>query len=242
MINIYVSPESSKRLYAEIENKIDGIKELKTVRSKNEIMATEFSMSAMKFVKRTNMLARSVKKSFHHVYEWNGAGQESSRLFRVFKKQEGGGNISIYYKFNNSKKNSPIARELTIPGTSGRRVVKSGIFKRKAEVMESGAEVNFTTSRYIAFSPKSGGIVFIPPGKSINIKNPGGEATTGSFEKHFRSWWLANFGSSMNEAGVFKKLEKNVARALNRKSAGKMAARSAIESTLRPYQTVGSVI
>jgi hypothetical protein len=242
MINIRVSPASSQRLYAEIENKIEGIKELKSVRSKNEIMSAEFSMSAIKFIKRTNLLARSAKKSFHHVYEWGGAGNESSRLFRIIKKQEAGGNASIYYKFNNSKKNAPIAPALTIPGRTGRRVTKSGVFKRKAEIMESGKEINFTTSRYIAFSPRSGGVVFVPPGKTISIKNPGGKQTTGSFEKHFRAWWTVNFGNSLDQAGVFKKLEKNVARALTKKGSDKNSARAAIQSTLSPYQTIGSVI
>ena len=242
MINIYVSPDSSKRLYSEIQNKVDGIKELKTARSQNEIMSAEFSMSALKFVKKTNLMARSAKNSFHHVYEWGGVGNESSRLFRIFKKQQASGAASIYYKFNNSKKKSPIAESLKIPGVSGKRVTKSGIFKRKAEVMESGQQVNFVTSRYIAFSPRGGGIVFVPPGKTINIKNPGGKNTSGSFEKHFRLWWTSHFGTSLDNAGVYVKLEKNIARALSRKNAGKNAARSAIESTLRPYQIIGSVI
>lgn len=242
MINIYVSPSSSKRLYAEINKKIDGMKELKTVRSKNEIMSAEYSMSAIKFVKTTNLLARSAKQSFHHVYEWKESGKESSRLFRIIKKQEGGGNISIYYKFNNSKKKAPIARALTVPGHSGKTVTKSGIFKRKAEVMENNQTVSFTTSRYIAFSPKKGGIVFIPPGKTITIRNPGGKKTSGSFEKHFRSWWTVNFGKALPAAGVYAKLEKNIARALTKNGAGREAVRKTVRSTLGPYQNIGSVI
>ena len=237
-----VSQQSSKRLYAEIDKKVEGIKELKSVRSKNEIMSAEYSMSAINFVKKTNLLAKSIKKSFHHVYEWNGVGSESSRLFRIIKRQESGGSISIYYKFNNSRKKAPIAQALKTPGTRGRIVTRSGIFKRKAEVMENGQEVSFTTSRYIAFSPKSGGIVFVPPGKTISIRNPGGESTTGSFEKHFRSWWTVNFGNALDSKGVFKKLEKNVARALTKKNAGRSSVVNAVKTTLGPYQITGSVI
>lgn len=242
MINVRVSETSSKSLYAEIEKKIDGMKELNTVRTKNQILSAEFSMSAIKFVKTTNLLARSAKKHFHHVYDWNGVGAEPSRLFRIIKTQESSGTASIYYKFNNSRKKAPIAKELSTPGPSGRKVTRSGIFKRKAEIMESGKSVNFTTSRYIAFSPKGKGIVFIPPGKSITIKNPGGADTVGSFEKHFRTWWMANFGNSLEQSGVYLKLEKNIARALNKRNAGRSAARDAIYSTLKQYQVIGSVI
>jgi len=242
MINIHVSPKSSKLLYAEIENKVDGIKELNTVRTKNEIMSAAFSVASIKFVKNTNMLSRSVKKSFHHVYEWGQVGTESGRLFRIFKKQETGGSASIYYKFNNSRKKSPISNILTTPGPSGRSVTRSGIFKKKAEVMESGKEVSFITSRYIAFSPKSGGIVFVPPGRTIKIKNPGGEGTSGSFEKHFRSWWAMNFNKIFNESGITNSLENNVSLALSKNNSGKNAARQAIQRALAPYQTVGSII
>lgn len=242
MINIRLSESSTKNLYAEIQNKVDGMKELNTVKTKNEIMSAEFSMSAIKFVKTTNLLARSAKKHFHHVYDWNGVGTESSRLFRIIKTQEVGGSASIYYKFNNSRKKAPIAKELTIPGASGKKVTRSGIFKRKAEIMESGKSVNFITSRYIAFSPKGGGLVFIPPGKSITIKNPGGSDTSGSFDRHFRSWWIANFGNSLEQSGAFLKLEKNVASALSKKNASRSAVRNAISSTLNQYQVIGSVI
>lgn len=242
MISLTVTPESSKRLYVEIQNKIDGMKELKSVQTKNELISTAFSISALKFVSKTNMLARSAKKSFHHVYEWDSVGKESGRLFRIIKKQNTGGSASIYYRFNNSKKNSPIASALKVPGPTGKVVTRSGIFKKKAEVMESGQSVNFITSRYIAFSPKGGGLVFVPPGRTINIKSPGGSATTGSFEKHFKIWWTTHFQTSLDEKGIFSKLEKNVARALNKKNAGRSAAKIAILDTLKSYQKIGSII
>ena len=242
MINIHITQGSKKRLYAEIDEKINGIKELKSVQTKNSLMSAAFSMSAIKFVKDTNRLSRSLKKSFHHIYEWNGVGQESSRLFRVIKKQETGGSASIYYRFNNSKKKSPIAEALKIPGTSGKVVSTSGVFKRKAEVMESGESVNFTTSRYIAFSPKGGGIVFVPPGKSISIRNPGGKAVPGSFEKHFRTWWNLHFSTILDQSGVINKLEKNVARTLNKRGAGRNEVRAEVKKTLAPYTKIGNII
>lgn len=241
MINIRITPESSKKLYAEIQHKIDGAKELNSVITKDELMSTAFSIGSLKFIKRTNMQARSDKKSFHHVYEWNKVGSESGRLFRLLKKRSSGGAASVYYKFNNSKNKVPIPPALKVPGKTGKSVTKSGIFKNKAEVMENGKSTSFITNRTIAFL-SDGSTIFVPSGKKINIKNPGGAATSGSFEKHFRMWWMANFPHILNNAGVIVKLEKNVARALNRKNAGRQAARLAISQTLQKYKITGSVI
>jgi hypothetical protein len=241
MISLRITPESTNRLYAEINNKIEGTKELTTVRTKNQLMNTAFSLSSLKFIKQTNAMGRSAKKRLHHVYEWGGVGKESGRLFRLIKKQASGGNASVYYRFNNSKKMSPIARSLKVPGPTGKIVKTSGIFKKKAEVMESGRPVSFITKRHIAFS-SGNGIVFIPPGKTISIKSPGGNETTGSFEEHFRTWWMINFPTSLDSAGIPQKLERNIARALNPNNAGKSSARYAIETTLGQYQMIGSVI
>lgn len=242
MISIKVTDSSKKELYAEINNKIYGIRELNTIYVKNDIMSAAFSTAAIKFIKETNLMARSVKKSFHHIYEWNEIGTENGRLFRIIKKQGGRGSASIYYKFNNSKKMSPIATNLKIPGRNGRFVSKSGIFKRKAEIMESGKSVKFITTNYIVFNSKKNGITFIPPGKPINIKNPGGKQTTGAFENHFKLWWITNFPSILDNNGVIKKIEINVSKALNKRNAGKEAVRKEVKRTLAPYSLVGSVI
>lgn len=241
MISIKVDPISANRVYAEIENKIEGIKQLDTVQTRKQLMDVAFSRSAIKFVKTTNMLARSQKSAFHHIYEWGGTGNEASRLFRIIKKSGSGGSASIYYKFNNSSKKSPIDPVLRNPGPTGKYVTTSGIFKRKAEVMESGSPVSFITTKTIAIAP-GGSIVFIPPGKTINIKSPGGKEVAGSFEKHYRGWWMTNFPTALDDAGIPKKLEINVARALSRNNAGVSAARNAINSTLGRYKIIGSVI
>jgi len=242
MINIKVTESSKNELYTEIQNKISGIDQLLNSETKNDLMSAAYSIAALKFVKQTNLLARSAKKSFHHVYEWNQSGKESGRLFRIIKRQQNSGSASIYYKFNNSKVKSPISPTLQKPGKSGKTVKKSGVFKRKAEVMESNSSVSFTTSRYIAFSPKRGSIVFIPPGKTINIMNPGGTAVNGSFRKHFNSWWRLNFPTILETENIPNSLEVNVSRSLNVRGAGSIQARSAIKSVLSPYLVVGSVI
>jgi hypothetical protein len=241
MIKIEVTQSSKNMLYAELQNKVSGIKELSNSQTRDDLMTAAYSISSIKFIKQTNLLARSAKKSFHHVYEWNQVGRESGRLFRIIKRQGGSGSASIYYRFNNSKKRSPISADLRVPGKTGKSVGRSGIFKRKAEVMESGSPVSFTTTRNIAFSPRGGGIVFIPPGKTINIMNPGGPATSGSFQSHFISWWKINFPKSLDSQNITTSLENNVARALSVRGAGASAARAAIRSTLAPHLIAGSI-
>lgn len=241
MISIIIDPSSTNMMYASINAKIDGIKELLSPQTKKQLVDVAFSKSALAFVKKTNMIARSNKESFHHVYEWLGSGQETSRLFRVIKKNNSPGSASVYYRFNTSKKKAPISSILKVPGPTGKVVTRSGVFKNKAEVMESGSEVSFITRRTIAI-PSGKSISFIPPGKNVRIKSPGGPSVAGSFNRHFLTWWSANFPNSLEREGILNKLEISVAKALSRDNAGKDAARSAISTTLGRYKVIGSVI
>lgn len=242
MISITIDPSSQAELFAEVDRKIDGIRELTTSYARKELMDTAFSIAALKFVKTTNMYARSNKNSFHHVYEWQETGKESGRLFRIIKRNASSGSAMIYTKFNNSKKMAPIAPILRVPGIDGSYVRRSGIFREKASIMESGQPVTFITSRTIAFSPNGKSIIFMPPGKTISIKNPGGVNVKGSFSKHFISWWNVNFSSILDNSGVIVNIQKNVAAALSKKGASSSSARAAILRSTAKYKTVGSVI
>lgn len=242
MIDIKVTKESQAELYFEVSQKIDAMKELTSIAVKKDLMDTAFSLAALKFVKTTNMYARSNKSLFHHVYEWEAVGNESGRLFRIIKRNSSGGSATVYTKFNNSKKSAPISPALKVPGNTGRIVSKSGVFKNKAEVMESGSPVQFITTRTIAFSPKNSGIVFIPPGKTINIKNPGGSGVKGSFNRHFNLWWKTFFPTILDDSMVIPKIEKNVAKALNKRNATRYSVRDAVFRTTATYKTIGSII
>mgnify|MGYP000043808466 CR=1 FL=1 len=72
-------------------------------------------------------LARTRPKSLHHVYEWNKAGNKSSRLFKLNKLSENGLSFRVNYEFKPS-------RSLVPSETSRRR----HMFINKAEVMERG--------------------------------------------------------------------------------------------------------
>lgn len=242
MIKVTVTPSSANRLYTEVENKILGIRELSSGYAKKEMLDAAFSIAALKFVKSTNLLARSQKSSFHHIYEWEEVGKETGRLFRLIKKNNSLGTATVYTRFNFSKKKAPISKVLRTAGNNGKSVTRSGIFKNKASIMEEGKPVGFITTRTIAFEGKGKQIVFVPPGKSILIRNPGGKGTTGSFSKHFIGWWNLNFPHTLDQSGVIRKLESSVARALRRKGAGKTDVRVAISKTLAPYKMTRGVI
>lgn len=242
MISIRVSKISEKVLFSELKDKISGMHEVNSAMSKTEIANAVFSMSALDFIKNTNLKAASRgRKSLHHVYEWNEAGKESGRLFRIIKTNEMPGAMSIYYRFNNSKKVVPIPQALKSPGKTGKSVKRSRVFKTKAEFMESGNSASFTTNKTIVFLNKRN-LVFIPRGKNITIKNPGGPQTINGFSKHFMSWWSAKPGFIARKSGMFESIEKNVAKALSKKKAGKQAARDAVRLTTSKYTTVRNIV
>lgn len=241
MINIKVTPDSVKRLDVELKNKLDGSKEIVSAKSKKEIFNAIFSISAPEFIKYTNFRARSMPESFHHVYDWNSVGSETGRLFRIIKTSQIGSSGMIYYNFVNSKKRVPVADILRQPGSTGKTVGESRIFKKKAEVMESGKSVSFISNKTVAFASNNN-IVFVPPNKPIIIKSPGGKAASGAFEKHFISWWMVKPAELTEKLGVFKNIESAVSKTLNVTGAGKSAAATAISRSLSKYQVVGSVV
>jgi hypothetical protein len=241
MISIRVSESSRNRLYLELKNKKEGMQEAISPISKKEILDAVFSISALDFVKFTHMRARSFRKMLHHVYEWDMVGNESGRLYRIIKANQSAGSISVYYTFNNSKKVVPISSELKTPGKSGKSVRKSTIFKRKADVMESGKPVSFITRKTIVFSDR-GRLVFVPKNKKISILNPGGKETKSGFSQHFFSWWSMKPEYVADKSGIFSSLEKSISKSLSVKGAGRAAARNAIRKTTSVYTTVGDVL
>jgi hypothetical protein len=118
--------------------------------------------------------ARTKPKSLHHVYEWNKTGQTSSRLFKLNKIESTGLSFKINYDLKLSKSSVP---------TKNRKQKSRYVFANKAEVMEKGMP--------IIIRPKSaerlvfeidGEAVFMPKGKSVTVRSPGGRASTNQFD------------------------------------------------------------
>jgi hypothetical protein len=99
-------------------------------------------------------LARSNPSMYHHVYEWNMVGEPAGRLFqlRVFPKPNG---AIITYELLQS----------VIPNNNG------VVFANKATIMESGADVTFTTEKPVPIADDTfrvGEFTFIPGGPDTN--------------------------------------------------------------------------
>lgn len=241
MVILQISKTSQNQLLMEIENKVEGIKELNSSLSKKEISDAVFSLSAIDFIKNTNLKARSMHSSLHHVYEWNQVGKENGRLFRIIKTNQLPGSMIVSYKFNNSKKVVPIPQELKTIGPTGKSIKKSKVFKKKAEVMESGKPVSFITKKTIIFSDR-GALKFVPKNKLIEISNPGGKDSSGGFSRHFLAWWATRPSQVAERSGLFSSIENALAKTLSVNYTGKASARSIIQKTTSRFTTVRNII
>jgi hypothetical protein len=135
---------------------------------------------ALQFIEDFNAYADSFARAnphvLHHVYEWNMAGDESARLFKL-NAIPMDGIVTITWEFlpsvteNNNQKYSHVANH---------------VFRDKASVMESGNTVEFSTEKMVptwyATVWRSGTFTF----------NPGGPATDGAFGEVFENYFAAS--------------------------------------------------
>jgi hypothetical protein len=129
--------------------------------------------------------------SLHHVYEWNMAGLEQARLWRI-KSSGRGRERDVSFSWRASKTTVPIP---DIPaGPQGQQLKQIHVFVWKAPIMEYDLRVHI--------EPKRGEWLAIPTGdpdrplwftKSLHGVqskfSPGGNKTTGQFTAHWAAWW-----------------------------------------------------
>jgi len=223
------------KVYKEIDNKILGTKEITSPSSKNQIAKAIFTITAKRFVKDFAMASKANPKKYFHVYEWGANGNSAQKLYTIRKERITAGNLIVKFDYKKSKKFVPISPKLR--ASKGKRSVSSNkIFANKAEVMESGKPVTFSTKKYIVFFSKSDNkIHFLPPETVVHIMNPGGRATTGSFQKFAASWYRTKMKPTIYSSRLISDIEKSVTRSLNAKGAGKNAAREAIRVVTEKY-------
>lgn len=142
--------------------------------------------------------ARIKPKSLHHVYEWNKTGESASRLYKLNKIDSTGLSFKINYEFKLSKTSVP---------AKNRKQKSRYVFANKASVMEKGMP--------IIIRPKSaerlvfeidGEAVFMPKGKSVTVKSPGGRASTNQFDLAYSRYFSGPMVSNSIKASGFQNL------------------------------------
>jgi hypothetical protein len=148
--------------------------------------------------------ARTSPKSFHHVYEWNKVGVKSHRLFKLKRIKTAGLGFGINYEFISSKS--------FVPESGGRRHV----FINKASVMEEGKPLTIFPrySSRLVFEI-NGDKVFMPPGKSVTIKRPGGSGVKNQFSLAYNRFFNGNLvNESIRKSGFEQIFNAKTSRAL----------------------------
>jgi hypothetical protein len=216
---VTIDPVSLDSVLKELQSKLVGIKSITTPYNTEQISKAVFTLSAKEFLLRVNTAAAG-SDSLKHMYEWNNAGNKYKRLFRIVRASVRGGNLVISTKFLPSRTPVPISPQLSVPGRSGKRVTSKHIFKNKAEVMENGTPVRITAKAAQALAiPTENGPIFIRRPRSVYVKNPGGESAKNGYSKFFMGWFgnPSNLRSVVDKSGMISKMERSIARELQRR-------------------------
>ena len=154
--------------------------------------------------------ARMNPGSLHHVYEWYQTGSPDSRLFDI-KYSVAGNTISFSSQFRQSNR------------------IKLGSnqpFFDKARVMENGQSVVIRprSSSVLAFEVDGEQVFTSNP---VTVTNPGGDATTGGFERAFRSFFDKYFTQSFLVSSGLARYLSNPEAFKKKIASGKIGGRSA---------------
>jgi len=172
----------------------------------SKFSATIFKQIDKDFGEYIDALARSKPKSLHHVYEWKRVGEKSARLFNLSLSSQDGLSFTISHSFKPSTS--------FVPASSKYR--RRHVFANKAEVIEEG--------RSLVISPKhserlvfesDGATVFMPVGKSVTVRRPGGTAATNQFKLAHRRFFIGQMvNNSIKRSGFQQMFNGAMAKAL----------------------------
>jgi len=169
-------PQISAILYYQA-NVLGSLTESKVFKEKFKSII--FTQIMKDFGNYVDALARTRPKSFHHVYEWKRVGDESSRLFTLNMIDGQGTSFNIGYSFKPSTS--------LVPNNTGDR---RHVFVNKARVMESGQPLVISprSAQRLVFDA-NGNKIFMPKGKSVFIKSPGGPSVKNQFQMAYRKFF-----------------------------------------------------
>jgi hypothetical protein len=162
----------------------------------SEVNKTAIERSAAKLVTRyfeqyADAMARSNPKPLQHVYEFNMAGDQKSRLFKSTIATNSNGSV-ISYRFIKAK----------VPNNFGY------MFYNKAEVMERGNPIVIMpkSKQYLSYKLDNGR--FIRSKKSV-VNNPGGDVG-GNFNEEFDMFMKSRAKAVLKEFRFFEKVNNTI--------------------------------
>jgi hypothetical protein len=212
---------------SQILEKVSAIEELLSPTVLQEVAKGAFTILGERFVVAVDREAVRNPKKLHHIYEWGKIGNPSGRLFVIERAGILGGTLIINTSFLPSRLPVPVPKELKTPGPTGKFVSSKNIFKYKAEVMEKGFPISFDTKKIITFLG-SEGQVFVPPGKTITIMNPGGIQTKNAFRDFMVMWYTEHSNTIMDASGFYEKIAHDTALVVSSAGGNKTAVKSVV--------------
>lgn len=130
--------------------------------------------------------ARANREAMHHVYEWYQTGSPAGRLFDLTYTVSNVG-LSVNSNFRQSR---TLSEDGTVP------------FYNKAKIMENGIPVTIKPKRVALRFYEGQGEVFTR--RPVTIRNPGGPAVEGSFERVFDEFMNIYFTQGfLRASGIF---------------------------------------
>lgn len=135
--------------------------------------------------------ARVNPEMLHHVYEWERAGSPESRLYDIKYTVS---NLGLSFK-SSFRQSSSIQAGSSEP------------FYNKAKIMEEGIPVRIEprSSSVLAFVDNEEK-VFTP--NPVTVRNPGGQETTGAFERTFDNFFANYFSQAfLRSSGILDYLK-----------------------------------
>jgi hypothetical protein len=153
--------------------------------------------------------ARVNPQALHHVYEWYQTGNKNARLFDVTYTIS---NLGLSF-FTNFKQSQTVKDGSNVP------------FYNKAKIMEEGTPVIIRprNSDVLVFNDNGEEVFSKAP---IRVENPGGRATSGSFEKIIDTFFQMYFTQAfLRSSGMADYLENPITYKQNL-SSGKIQGRS----------------
>jgi hypothetical protein len=227
--------ENLDSLWETLNDKVLAVEEVSSPRTKTQVAKAVFTITSKRMIVDFSKRANISPQKYSHMFEWEGNGKPEKKLFIIRRERVLNGVMIVNIKYKKSSKFVPIPPQLLQPGAKGKSVKTRNVFANKAEVMESGKPVSFSTKGYIAFLSKDSNITFLPPRTNVVIRNPGGKAATGSFDRFVETWYATKVDTVVTQSNLFQNMGKEIARTMNNAKVSAPAVREAIRVVTEKY-------